>query len=902
MKKLLSKIWFPFTVVILTSASALALGPKVEMNEHLLGARVETIAEKPDTVIYTTPGYKSRWTAEDYRMGKESITDSLFINGTDSVFVDSLKEAASNLPSLSARDTIVVPDSLRYTDPFRYKYYVALRDSLTHIQVRDSLKAAGDTLDWPRLDSLYKADSILAARIAFEKWYNGLSKEERKLYDKKQKVQQKLRESNAAQALKEKEKERKDSILKETPRILETFAFPDSLQYQRMVRWTHDREFHKLGFISLEDTTANYRFYDFPFKRNDVNATWLGVSGSPVQYYNYFNRKSSDKVSFYEAQESWSWTPATVPNYNTKTPYTELGYSGTLFAGTEKESDNLHLLTTQNITPELNFRLLFDRYGGGGILPNENTINKNTVVNVNYVGKRYMLHTGHIYNYVTRQENGGIQDNSWIRDTTVNAREIAVNLNDASSRIKKNTLYLDQQYRIPFTFINDLRDKKEDRWYEQHYKDSIARKGDSLNVESMNLYLDAVRQRRAALDTSGNRDLTTAFIGHSSEFSTYRRIYNDKGAGKFYNGVNYINPNRSDDSLRVSRLENKVFIRLQPWSEDAIISKLNLGAGSRIRNYYVPDPSFTKTRNNVIWNSEYLYAGAEGNLRGFFDWDAKAEYVFLGKEWGDFSVDANMGFKFYPFRKARKSPVSIDLHFDTELDEPEYYQQHMLTNHYRWDNEFSKISTTRLQGELSVPRWKLDASVGYALLANNIYYDTLGIIRQNPNPMSVLTANINKEFVLGPLHLDNRVLFQLSSNQEVLPLPSVALNLKYYIEMNLGKGAMRMQAGINGFFNTAWYSPAWNPALGVFHNQNEHKYNNGPYFDAFINMQWKRACIFVKYENAGQGWPMKSFDYFSAHHYINTQRGLKLGIYWPFYRQPGKTSGSASSSASPGQR
>ena len=168
--------------------------------------------------------------------------------------------------------------------------------------------------------------------------------------------------------------------------------------------------------------------------------------------------------------------------------------------------------------------------------------------------------------------------------------------------------------------------------------------------------------------------------------------------------------------------------------------------------------------------------------------------------------------------------------------------------------------------------------------------------------MSVLTASINKEFVLGPLHLDNKVLFQLSSNQEVLPLPSVALNLKYYIEMNLGKGAMRMQAGINGFYNTAWYSPAWNPALGVFHNQNECKYNNGPYFDAFINMQWKRACLFVKYENAGQGWPMKSFDYFSAHHYINTQRGLKLGIYWPFYRQPGKTSGSASSSASPGQR
>ena len=50
-----------------------------------------------------------------------------------------------------------------------------------------------------------------------------------------------------------------------------------------------------------------------------------------------------------------------------------------------------------------------------------------------------------------------------------------------------------------------------------------------------------------------------------------------------------------------------------------------------------------------------------------------------------------------------------------------------------------------------------------------------------------------------------------------------------------------------------------------------------------MNLQWKQACIFVKLENAGQGWPKDKKDYFSAHHYIYTNRVVKFGIHWPFY-------------------
>ena len=289
----------------------------------------------------------------------------------------------------------------------------------------------------------------------------------------------------------------------------------------------------------------------------------------------------------------------------------------------------------------------------------------------------------------------------------------------------------------------------------------------------------------------------------------------------------------------------------------------------------------------MVLNSAYLYAGANGKLKKYMQWDAKGQYTFLGHEINDFDINANLSLSVYPFRRDRKSPLTFNAHFETSLKEPDYYQQHLYTNHYRWDNDFSKISTTKAEASLSIPKWQMAASFGYALLSNNIYYDTEGIVRQNNTPMSVMTASLKKNFTVWKLHFDHKALFQLSSNEIVMPLPMLALNLRYYLQFDVVKKVMQMQIGANGTYTTQWYLPAYNPVLGVFHNQNEVKYGNCPYIDAFINIQWKRACIFIKAINVNMGWPNKSADYFTADGYIAPQRAIKFGISWPFYMQPG---------------
>ncbi len=898
MKNLVAKIWVPALLVMI--AAVQSFGIDAHRAVRLWGLADSLVLTRLDdtTATETVP-------ADSLRI--DSLFTDLF--SEDSTAADStvLDTASVDTLFLTARDTIKVPDSLKETDPFFYKYYIAVKDSTTRFQVRDSLIMAGDTLELMKFDSLYIKDSTEIAIAKHNAWYASLTRKERKKYDTEQRLPALIAAANRKIEIKDSIKAYKDSIIEATPRILETFAFPDSLHYKRIVTWKHERYFHSLEGLRDQsvDTSFNYNFHDNPIFREDVNATWLGVSGSPAQLYNYFKRQEIDNAIFYTPYQLYTYTPENLPQFNTKTPYTELDYYGTLFANKEKEESNIRIRTTQNITPELNVLLEYHRYGSRGMLKNEDTDNRNVVMAANYTGKKYLMHTGYIYDRIERGENGGVVDTKMIRDTVLDPRELDVYLNDARNSLKRNTLFLDQTYRIPFTFLDkDYRAKKMEEKLRQIKRDSIMATGDSLAIARYN-EMEAERlEREAELAASSDTlktDITTAFIGHSSEYSVFRKKYTDKitdAYGKeFYDDRFYINPTQSQDSLRVMKFENRFFIRLQPWKSDGIVSKLDVGVGDKLAGYYSFKPSdYIQGRSNVLQNSAYLYAGAQGQYRKYLEWDAFGKYSFLGYEINDFTIKANAIFKVYPFRKDRQSPLQLKAHFETSLKEPDYYEQHLFTNHYKWDNDFGKISTTKVEGTLSIPRWKLDASFGYALLDNNIYYDTLGIVRQNAKPMSVMTASLRKDFKVWKFHFDHRLLFQLSSDKDVMPLPMLGLNLRYYAEFVVVKNAMTMQIGANGTFTTKWYAPAYNPVLGVFHNQNKEEFGNCPYIDAFVNVQWKRVSVFLKAVNLNMGWPNESADYFSAAGYIAPQRAFKIGITWPFYVQAGRNNSSGNSS------
>ena len=273
-----------------------------------------------------------------------------------------------------------------------------LRDSAARAQLRDSLIASGDSLGAARLDSLYIQDSLDRAKAEYDAWYASLSRKERKKEDARIALPGLIAAANRKVEIKDSIKTRRDSIREARLRILETFAIPDSLHYKRIITWTHERDFNNLVEVRDMDPDTSYRrsFNDYLFFNEDLNASWLGVSGSPVQLYDWFKREEEDNAIFYTPYRIWNYTVENLPQYNTKTPHTELAYYGTLFANKEKEEANVRVLTTQNISPQMNLTLDFRRFGGNGILRREDTSNKTFVASTNYLGKKYLLHAGYI--------------------------------------------------------------------------------------------------------------------------------------------------------------------------------------------------------------------------------------------------------------------------------------------------------------------------------------------------------------------------------------------------------------------------------------------------------------------------------------------------------------------------
>ena len=834
----MAKFWSEVVIPLAVAGAVAAQTIGVEVNR---AARLRAWFPQRDTVL----------TASLPDTTLKSPLDSLAEEEEFDLFAEPQEDTT---PKIYARDTMKVPDSLKLVDPFLYQWYVAIKDSYTHQVVVDSLKDAGDTLTWPLIDSLFLADSTAAAKAAWERKFAAMSKAEQKrwIYEHET-LPRLLHRQDSILKRKDSLQHIKDSIRQNTPRILETAFLPDSLYYKRMVTWKHNRLYNSIETFEW-DTTANYHFYDYPFMRKGVGATWLGMPGSAVQEYNFFERGQENSTSYYAPLESWTYTPENLPQFNTKTPFTELEYYGNIFSNSSLSADNFRVFTTQNILPQLNIALEMKRYGGAGNLRNEETKNNTYFVAGNFLGKKYLAHGGFIFNRLIRQESGGAQDNMWVRDTTVDVREIEVNLAAASNRFKKITVFYDQSLRIPFEFLERIKHRKDTSWTPS----------DTLN-----------------------KDITTGFIGTSTEYSVYTKKYVDNTStqlAKFYDNAFYINPNKSADSLRTSRLENRIFLRLQPWKEDAIVSKIEGGVGNRIQTFYLqsPDEVLYKAANQR-WVSFYAYAGAEGKLSKYFSWDATGLLHFAGHEAGDFSVKANAKVSLFPFRRAKDSPISLGAHFETSLQEPDFYTQHFFSNHFKWENSFGKSSTTRIEGTLDIPRWRLKAQVGYALLTGYNYYDAKGIAQQHTDAVNVLSAGLFYHLPLGPLHLENSALFQVSSAQDILPLPMLALNLRYYFQFNIvDPKTLQLQIGINTRYTTRWKIPSYNPVAGVFTLQDEDLYGNVPVTDIFINAQWKQCCIFLKYENAGRGWPAQSHDFFTAHHYIQTAPMLKLGISWPF--------------------
>ena len=212
------------------------------------------------------------------------------------------------------------------------------------------------------------------------------------------------------------------------------------------------------------------------------------------------------------------------------------------------------------------------------------------------------------------------------------------------------------------------------------------------------------------------------------------------------------------------------------------------------------------------------------------------------------------------------------------------------------------ITRTKIEGKLSIDRWRTQLQAGVENITNYTYLDNVSVgytdandaniktyknnvtVRQNPGSIQVFSAKLRQDFKFGILHLDNEIVYQKSSNNSVLPLPDLVLYHNLYIRAGLAKKVLTVELGADVRYFTQYYAPDYAPAIGQFYLQNpETKYKLGgyPLVNGYINLHLKRTRFFLMMYNLVQGTGERS--YFFAPHYPLNPRGLKIGISWNFF-------------------
>ena len=206
---------------------------------------------------------------------------------------------------------------------------------------------------------------------------------------------------------------------------------------------------------------------------------------------------------------------------------------------------------------------------------------------------------------------------------------------------------------------------------------------------------------------------------------------------------------------------------------------------------------------------------------------------------------------------------------------------------------------TRIEGKLSIDRWRTQLKAGVENITNYTYLDNTSVkytnndvasyknnmaVSQYSGSIQVFSATLRQDFKLGILHLDNEITYQKTSNATILPLPELVLYHDLYIRFGLAKRVLNIEMGADLRYFTQYYAPDYAPAIGQFYLQNpdtRYKLGGYPLINGYINLHLKRTRIFVQMYNLLQRTGEKS--YFLAPHYPLNPRILKVGLSWNFF-------------------
>ena len=612
------------------------------------------------------------------------------------------------------------------------------------------------------------------------------------------------------------------------------FAFHHRPYEVKIMEVSHPR-FDPTGVHAQILTSQGHQYLDLGLGHPHI-AVWkdfsdpIGVAFKPCIYPAYY--KTPENISFYQVQR----------------PYSLLAYHSSI-----DKDYQLHVTHTQNITERWNFALDYHLFSPEGVYSNSSAVDHLLDFNTNYYSRdgRYQLRAGAIWQQFTLGENGGLTDDDLFIYHRSRPAGLPVVSSSASSRASDLTLFASQTF-------NTVRQVP---WLRERPAITPASPDSSGSSESQN--------SPASPDTlypSEPRILNSGVFGLDLRYDRHKYI-----------GVTL--PATQYDSLLNHRFSGTLF-----WTNDAYLDhrwrnplKITLGVRPYLASVDLDTARYDTTRithtkiypfARVIiapwaWGELNLLAETEP-FTGEYNLDAllslNPTHLFLRASLKASSADdlfeiqrriKGVSCSEIPLMKVAR--VEATYHYGDLIDIS------LAANHIQNYHYFIKVNT--------------DPGSGQTAIVPSVALSTQPILLQARIELNLQAWDW--------LHYDMQQLLQYST-QDVVRVPLWASQNSIYADFHLFHRALRTQVGVDVRYHTSFYADSYNPSLGLFYRQDETLVGNYIYADFFINLQVKRASIYLKVGHWNSLLESESHS-FALPHYPDNPFGVLYGLVWQFF-------------------
>ncbi len=589
----------------------------------------------------------------------------------------------------------------------------------------------------------------------------------------------------------------------------------------------------------------------------------LGNLGSPTQFLLFDYHKTT--------RLQWGMNPYPVGRrpvedvgyYNVKAPLVSTRYLQGYNRG-----QSFDVNAKLNVHERLNYNIRFQRLNSIGLYERQMAEFNNFTIGFNYRSPDNRIRLlGHFDSFSRRnQENGGLSNPDDLRNNVQPNRELVnIRLNNHNSATKQRRFYISGHYDIGYykrakgeIDVNDTLVIASDTALDMSsdlataVPDSVTRATDTLTTDEL---------ENDEADSS--RTFVPLFtLGSNIEYNRYSYVYTAQGNLDFFEN-SYFDFNNTFDSTRFETFEQRLYIGT-PGKKSV---RWFAGTGYELGNY--GGENFNIPLANV-----FVFGKGKIDWKGL-DVRGNGQFNVAGTQLGNFLLEGQAGY-------ANESLEVTGL-IDLSAIDPGVFYRRFISNHFVWDNpDFSAVNHQYVGGRIRVGKW-LEGQAGYHLFQNYTTLNQQAIPEQFGGVTQLFQAVAHTTFEWGKaLGWKNDISYQITDDAlGPIRVPQLHLRSIVYTNFTVYYNRLNLMPGIEAHYFSSYYAPNWMPATGMFHLQNNELIGNFPYINFFVNVELKRALIFIKLENITED--LLPREYFIAPGYPLPDFVLRLGIKWDFY-------------------